>query len=76
MRPAVCHPLAIRPSKGAALGSLGICMKRLWVNLFGEGDDLICSDRDSAKEVHVAVNIILEVPIGDRTQNGTMATNV
>jgi hypothetical protein len=43
-------------------------MKRLWVKLFGEGDDLICSDRDSAKEVHVAVNTILEVPIGDRTQ--------
>ena len=51
-------------------------MKRLWVKLFGEGDDLICSDRDNAKEVHVAVNIILEVPIGDRTQNGIMATNV
>ena len=34
----------------------------------GEGDYLICPDRDSAKVVYVAFNIILEVPIGDRTQ--------
>jgi hypothetical protein len=43
-------------------------MKRLWVKLVGEGDYLICLDRDSAKAVHVAFNIILEVSIGDRTQ--------
>jgi hypothetical protein len=43
-------------------------MKRLWVKLFGEGDYLICPDGDSAKAVHIAFNIILEVPIGDRTQ--------
>src|SRR5262249_6877976 len=28
----------------------------------------ICLDRDSAKAVYVALNIILEVPIGDGTQ--------
>ena len=43
-------------------------MKRLWVKLASEGDYLICPDRDSAKVVYVAFNIILEVPIGDRTQ--------
>jgi hypothetical protein len=43
-------------------------MKRLWVKLLGEGDYLIRPDRDSAKAVYVAFNIILEVPIGDRTQ--------
>ena len=42
-------------------------MQRLWVKLDGEGDYLICLDRDSAKAVDVAFNIILEVPIGDRT---------
>jgi hypothetical protein len=52
----------------AAFGRLGICMQRLWVKLFGEGDYLICPDRDSAKAVDIALNIILEVPIGDRTQ--------
>jgi hypothetical protein len=45
-------------------------MKRLWVKLVSEGDYLICFDRDSAKVVYVAFNIILEVPIGDRTQKG------
>jgi len=64
----VCHPLAMRPPKAASLGRLGICMKRLWIKLFGEGDYLICPDGDCAKEVHVAFNIILEVPFGDRTQ--------
>jgi hypothetical protein len=43
-------------------------MNRLWIKLFGEGDYLICPDRDSAKAVHSAFNIILEVSIGDRTQ--------
>jgi len=43
-------------------------MNRLWTKLFGEGDYLICTDRDSAKAVHFAFKIILEVPIGDRTQ--------
>ena len=57
-----------KAAEGAALGRLGICMKRLWVKLVGEGDYLICPDRDSAKVVYVAFNIILEVPIGDRTQ--------
>jgi hypothetical protein len=55
---------------GTALGRLGIGMKRLWVKLVSEGDYLICFDRDSAKVVYVAFNIILEVPIGDRTQKG------
>lgn len=57
-----------KAAEGAELGRLGICMQRLWVKLFGEGDYLICPDRDSTKAVHVAFNIILEVPIGDRTQ--------
>src|SRR5215475_10544903 len=43
-------------------------MQRLWIKPVGEGDYLICLNRDSAKEVDVAFNIILEVPIGDRTQ--------
>src|SRR6516162_8598253 len=43
-------------------------MNRLWIKLFSEGDYLICPNHDSAKAVHVAFNIILEVPIGDRTQ--------
>src|SRR5262249_17324626 len=43
-------------------------MQRLWIKSVGEGDYLICLNRDSAKEVDVAFNIILEVPIGDRTQ--------
>jgi hypothetical protein len=43
-------------------------MQRLWVKLFGEGDYLIRPDRDRAKAVHIAFNIILEVPIGDWTQ--------
>src|SRR5262245_59648981 len=43
-------------------------MKRLWVKLVGECDYLICPDRDNAKAVYVAFYIILEVPIGDRTQ--------
>jgi hypothetical protein len=55
-------------AKGAAFGRLGICMQRLRVKLFGEGDYLIRPDHDSAKAVHIAFNIILEVPIGDRTQ--------
>ena len=52
-------------------------MKRLWAKLVGEGDYLIRPDRDSAKAVYVAFNIILEVPIGDRTQKwhpGTMSS--
>src|SRR5215831_19581137 len=43
-------------------------MQRLWIKPFGEGDYFICIDRDSAKAVHVAFNIILEVAIRDRTQ--------
>src|SRR5215467_8487614 len=43
-------------------------MQRLWIKPVGEGDYLVCLNRDSAKEVDVAFNIILEVPIGDRTQ--------
>ena len=43
-------------------------MNRLWIKLFSEGDYLICPNHDSAKAVHIAFNIILEVPIGDRTQ--------
>ena len=43
-------------------------MQRLGIKPIGEGDYLICLDRDSAKAVHVAFNIILEVAIGDRTQ--------
>src|SRR5438094_10520842 len=65
MRPAVCQPLAIRPPKGPLLA---ICMQRLGIKPIGEDDYLICLDRDSAKAVHVAFNIILEVAIGDRTQ--------
>src|SRR6516165_10361453 len=42
-------------------------MQGLWIKPFGEGDYLICLDRDSAKAVHVAFNIILEIAIGDRT---------
>jgi hypothetical protein len=57
-----------KTAEGAARGRLGICMKRLWVKLFGEGDNLICHDRDGAKAVHVAFDIIVEVPIGDRMQ--------
>jgi hypothetical protein len=57
-----------KAAEGAALGRLRIYVKRLWVKLFGEGDYLICVDRNSAKAVHVAFNIILEVPIEDRTQ--------
>src|SRR5262249_13546491 len=45
-----------------------IGMNRLWIKLIGEGDYLICVDRDSAKAVDVAFNVILEVAIGDRTQ--------
>ena len=43
-------------------------MQRLWIKPVGEGDYLICLDRDSAEAVHVAFNIILEVAIGERTQ--------
>src|SRR5262245_4417141 len=43
-------------------------MQRLRIKPVGEGDYLICLDRDSAKAVHVAFNIIFKVPIGDRTQ--------
>ena len=45
--------------------------------VFVEGDYLICLDRNSAKAMHVAFNIIFEVVIGDRTQkNGIPASNV
>jgi hypothetical protein len=40
----------------------------LWIKQIGEGDYFICLDRDSAKAMHVALNIILKVAIGDRTQ--------
>jgi hypothetical protein len=43
-------------------------VQRLWIKLFAEGDYLICPDRDSAKPVDIPLNIILEVPIGNRTQ--------
>ena len=43
-------------------------MQCLWIKPFGEGDYLICLDRDSAKAVHVAFNIIREVAIGDWTR--------
>src|SRR5262249_58681245 len=62
------HSVGDASAEGAALGRLGMYMKRLWVKLVGEGDYLICPDRDSAKVVYVAFNIILEVPIGDRQQ--------
>jgi hypothetical protein len=55
-------------AEGTVFGRLRIDMNRLWTKLFGEGDYLICTDRDSAKAVHFAFKIILEVPIGDRTQ--------
>src|SRR6516162_10170128 len=68
MRPAVCQPLAIRPPKGPLLAASGSVWNVCGSNWLGEGDYLICLDRDSAKEVDVAFNIILKVPIGDRTQ--------
>src|SRR6202795_5186875 len=54
-------------------------MERLWIKPFAEGDYLICLDRDSAKAMHVAFNIILEVAIVDRTQkwhSGIQCLNV
>src|SRR5262249_21335850 len=66
MRPAVCQPLAIRPPKGPVLAATGSVCNDCGSNLGGEGDYFICIDRDSAKAMHVAFNIILEVAIGDR----------
>ena len=64
----MCQPLAIRPPKGPLLAASGSVWNVCGSNWLGEGDYLICLDRDSAKEVDVAFNIILKVPIGDRTQ--------
>src|ERR1700685_3836630 len=64
-----CVPSAgYKAAEGAPFGRLGVCMKRLWVKLFGESDYLICPDPDGAKTMYIAFNVILEVPIGDRTQ--------
>ena len=51
-------------------------MERLWIKPFAEGDYLVCLDRDSAKAMYVAFNIILEVAISDRTKNGIPASIV
>jgi hypothetical protein len=39
----------VHRAEGTVFGRLRIDMNRLWTKLFGEGDYLICTDRDSAK---------------------------
>jgi hypothetical protein len=37
---------------------------RLWIETLGEGDHLICPDRDTSEEVHFTFDIVLEVAVG------------